>query len=72
MFNFEKLHVWQEAVEFSAEIYSTTAGFPPDERFGLVSQFRRAAVSVAANIAEGNGRFSKRITGGFSKLPTDR
>lgn len=58
MFKFEKLDVWHEAIAFSDEIYRLTAGFPDDERFGLVTQLRRAAVSVAANIAEGSGRTS--------------
>jgi four helix bundle protein len=60
MFRFEKLDVWQLAIEFSDEIYSATRTFPNDERFGLTNQLRRAAVSIAANIAEGSGRFSDR------------
>jgi four helix bundle protein len=58
MFRFEKLDVWQQAVEHASHIYRVTRNFPPDERFGLTSQLRRAAVSVAANIAEGCGRSS--------------
>lgn len=52
------LIAWQKAIELSLAIYSATQGFPADERFGLVSQLRRAGVSVASNIAEGYGRGS--------------
>ena len=60
MFRFEKLDVWQLAIEFSDQIYIATREFPADERFGLTNQLRRAAVSIAANIAEGSGRSSDR------------
>jgi len=58
MFRFEKLDVWQRAVEYADLIYKLTQDFPPDERFGLTSQLRRSAVSVSANIAEGTSRSS--------------
>ena len=45
---------------FSIEIYKLTATFPPEEKFGIVSQIRRAANSVGANIAEGTSRFSEK------------
>lgn len=51
--SFEDLGVWQKAHQFVLAIYRFTREFPPDERFGLTSQIRRAAVSVPANIAEG-------------------
>jgi four helix bundle protein len=51
--NFKELIVWQKARQFVLEIYNFTRNFPVDERFGLTSQIRRAAVSVPANIAEG-------------------
>jgi four helix bundle protein len=51
-----KLVVWQRSLAFVTAIYRMTAQFPPDERFGLVSQMRRAAVSIPSNIAEGAAR----------------
>lgn len=59
MFHFEKLNAWQKAVALADIIYGATRRFPQDERFGLTSQMRRAAVSVAANLAEGASRHSK-------------
>lgn len=56
VFGFEKLEVWRRAVKFAAAIYRLTSAFPRQETFGLVNQMRRAAVSVAANVAEGNSR----------------
>jgi four helix bundle protein len=53
---FRDLIVWQRSVQMTLSIYRFTAGFPQDERYGLTSQLRRAAVSVASNIAEGWGR----------------
>ena len=51
--SFEDLTVWRKAHEFVLSVYAVTRSFPDDEKFGLVSQFRRAAVSISANIAEG-------------------
>lgn len=53
---FRKLIAWQKGHELTLAIYRLTAAFPSDERFGLVSQMRRAAVSVPANVAEGYTR----------------
>jgi four helix bundle protein len=50
------LDVWKRSVEFVVEIYQVTESFPKDERFGLISQIRRAAVSIPANISEGAAR----------------
>ena len=58
MFRFEKFDVWQLGVAFADRVYSTTARFPADERFGLTAQMRRASVSVSSNIAEGSSRSS--------------
>ena len=54
--SYRDLNVWQRAVELVEEIYRVSARFPDDERFGLISQIRRAAISVPSNIAEGYGR----------------
>jgi len=51
--NFQDLIVWQKAHQFVLSIYRFSDGFPGRELYGLTSQFRRAAVSVPANIAEG-------------------
>jgi four helix bundle protein len=59
-FPFEKLEVWQLARQLVNKIYLTTGQFPTSERFGLTSQVNRAVVSVASNIAEGEGRPSKK------------
>lgn len=61
--NFEQLEVWQWAHRLALAVYEATHELPSEERFGLVSQMRRAAVSVPANIAEGfkrRGRLDKR------------
>ncbi|MFA5062475.1 MAG: four helix bundle protein [Candidatus Omnitrophota bacterium] len=50
--------MWQESVKFAKEVYSLTKKFPEDEKFGIISQLNRAAVSISLNIAEGEGRRS--------------
>lgn len=68
MFGFEKLEVWQRAIEFADLVYSETRNFPADERFGLTNQMRRAAVSISSNIAEGSSRNSKRDFARFVEI----
>ncbi|PIP11834.1 MAG: hypothetical protein COT45_04755 [bacterium (Candidatus Stahlbacteria) CG08_land_8_20_14_0_20_40_26] len=55
-----RLDVWKRSIEFVSAIYRLTADFPDIEKFGLISQMRRSAVSISSNIAEGAGRGSKR------------
>jgi four helix bundle protein len=57
--SFRDLLVWQRGMELAELVYGVTASFPADERWGLVLQLRRAAVSVPSNIAEGFGRQSR-------------
>ena len=58
-FSFENILAWQKAHDFVLTVYAITRNFPEDEKFGLTSQFRRAAVSIEANIAEGYKKLSK-------------
>lgn len=57
---YRRLIVWKEAHELVLMIYKITKSYPRDELFGLVSQIRRAVVSIAANIAEGQARASRK------------
>ncbi len=56
--NFKDLIVWQKSIKLVKSVYEITKSFPADERFGLISQMRRAAVSIPSNIAEGQARRS--------------
>jgi four helix bundle protein len=56
MFKFEKLAVWQKSIDFVELIYSESRAFPPEERFALTNQIRRAATSISSNIAEDSAR----------------
>lgn len=57
-----ELKIWNKAIELTVDVYKATASFPSDERFGLTSQSRRAAVSIPSNIAEGGReKFYERI-----------
>ena len=58
-FTFQNIIAWQKAHEFTKLVYQITKNFPEDERYGLTSQFRRATVSIGANIAEGYKKLSK-------------
>jgi len=54
--HYKDLLIWQKGMDLSKQVYRLTAGFPTEERFGLTSQLRRAAVSIPSNIAEGQAR----------------
>jgi four helix bundle protein len=64
-YGFEKLNVWQNARKLSKDVYLMTQTFPPDEKFMLVPQMRRAIISVSSNIAEGSSRSTKKDQGHF-------
>lgn len=68
MFRFQKLDVWQKASNLASRIDQLTRAFPDNERFGLTSPMRRAAVSIAANIAEGSGRSSDVVFARFLEM----
>ena len=57
--SFKDLVVWQRAIQLTLAVYKLTSRFPETEKFGLTSQMRRAAISVASNIAEGYGRATR-------------
>ena len=67
-YSFEKLECWQKARELAVLVYKITINFPADEKFGMVSQMRRCAISIASNIAEGTSRISKKDQAHFSVI----
>ncbi len=64
-FSFEKLDVWKNSIDLTIAIYKLTDNFPVRENYNLVSQIRRACISVSSNIAEGNYRISNKDRGHF-------
>lgn len=68
VFSFEKLKVWQKSRQLTVQVYKLTRNFPDDERFGLVSQMRRAVVSISSNIAEGSGRHNSKDKARFTEI----
>ena len=67
-YSFEKLECWQNARQLAIWTYLATKNFPDNEKFGLVSQMRRAAISVASNIAEGTSRKTSKDQAHFSTI----
>jgi four helix bundle protein len=67
-YSFEKLRVWQKSREFVKRIYLLTGNSPKNEKFGIVSQLQRAAVSISSNIAEGSSRTSGKDQGYFLQV----
>ncbi len=68
MRNFRDLEVWQSSVLFVKRIYILTCSFPKEEKFGLVSQINRCAVSIPSNIAEGCSRTSQKDFSRFLQI----
>ena len=68
MHNYKNLHIWQEGIKLARRIYEVTRTFPANEKFGIVSQMTRAAVSIPSNIAEGAGRNSKKEFANFLSI----
>jgi four helix bundle protein len=68
IYPFEKLRVWQSSRSLIKKVYRTTKAFPRSETYGLTSQTNRAAVSVAANLAEGASRTSRKDQAHFSQI----
>jgi four helix bundle protein len=58
--NFKELQVWQKAMDLAVFAYQLTGFFPKEEKFGLIYQIQRCAVSIHSNIAEGSGRVSNK------------
>jgi len=59
-YSFERLTVWQDAMELVERVYQVTKDFPKDEIYGMTNQIRRAVTSIPVNIAEGRGRYHKK------------
>ncbi len=68
IYSFERLHVWEDIRTMIKEIYRVTATFPDHEKFCLVAQMRRAAISVSSNIAEGTSRAGLKDQAHFYQL----
>ena len=68
MHNFKKLDIWTKSMDLASEIYSLTNTFPSNERFGLISQMQRSAVSIPSNIAEGSAKSSNKDFSRFLEI----
>ena len=68
MHNFKKLDIWMKSIDLVTEIYKITNTFPSIERFGLISQMQRSAVSIPSNIAEGSAKSSNKDFGRFLEI----
>lgn len=68
VYSFEKLEVWKESIELVKIIYTLTKVFPNEEKFGLVSQLRRATVSITSNLAEGTSRKTNKDKAHFTTI----
>ena len=68
VYSFEKLECWQHARKLAVWTYTNTKEFPKEEKFGITSQMRRAAISIASNIAEGTSRKTAKEQAHFSVI----
>ncbi len=68
VYSFEKLDCWQKARQLFVWTYGITQKFPPEEKFGMVSQMRIAAISIASNLAEGSSRKTAKDKNHFSTI----
>jgi four helix bundle protein len=68
MHNYKNLHIWQGGINLARKIYEVTANFPANEKYGIVSQMTRAAVSIPSNIAEGAGKNSNKDFANFLSI----
>ena len=68
MSTYKELIVWQKSLELSLLVYKVTSSFPKEETYGLISQIRRAAVSIPSNISEGSKRGSKKEFSHFLRI----
>ncbi|UOK41554.1 MULTISPECIES: four helix bundle protein [Flavobacterium] len=68
MHQFKELGIWKKSRVFCSDIYSITASFPNEEKFGLTNQLRRASVSIPSNIAEGSSRNSNKDFSRFLEI----
>lgn len=66
--NFRKLDIWKKSIDFVGKIYIYTKELPDSEKYGLISQIQRSAVSIPSNIAEGSGRTSDKEFSHFLKI----
>jgi four helix bundle protein len=68
LFPFEKLDIWKLSIDMAETLYKITIDFPSEEKYGIISQIRRAGNSVGANIAEGSARFSEKDKARFIEI----
>jgi four helix bundle protein len=68
IYSFEKLEAWQHARKLTGWVYRITRYFPEEEKFGIITQMRRAALAIASNIAEGTSRITSKDQSHFSTI----
>jgi four helix bundle protein len=68
IYSFEKLEVWVDSKSFTKDVYILTSSFPESEKFGLISQLRRASISICSNLAEGSARATFKDKAHFTNM----